>query len=244
MSPSRRQSDALRLVIGPALSDRAYTALREAITDGSYPPGTRLTERALSASLGVSPTPVHEALRRLEYERLIERDSVRTIRVADPSTSQLYDLTLIEAALRGVAARLAAERATDAEQNLLLSTCDEAEELLNVPDLDEPAQELHAITRRFRELVNLASRSAHLVDMIATAAAFDAAFRVKRSAPSHCTAASLRAKVQRHCEVAHAIHRRDAATAEQVMREHILERAAAMTQAAEAQPGLAPSADS
>ena len=244
MSPSRRQSDALRLVIGPALSDRAYTALREAITDGRYPPGTRLTERALAASLGVSPTPVHEALRRLEYERLVERDSVRTIRVADPSTSQLYDLTLIEAALRGVAARLAAERATDAEQYLLLSTCDEAEELLRVPDLDEHACELLSIARRFRELVDLASRNAHLVDMIATAAAFDAAFRVKRSAPSHCTAASLRARVERHREVAHAIHRRDAATAEQVMREHILERAAAMTQAAEAQPGLAPSADS
>lgn len=244
MSPSRPQSDALRLVIGPALSDRAYTALREAITDGRYLPGTRLTERALAANLGVSPTPVHEALRRLEYERLIERDSVRTIRVADPSTSQLYDLTLIEAALRGVAARLAAERATDAERNRLLSTCDEAAELLRMPDLDAPTHELRAITRRFRELVDLASHNAHLVDMIATAAAFDAAFRAKRSAHTHCTAASVRARVERHHAVALAIKRRDAATAEQVMREHILERATAIIQAASAQPGLAPPTDS
>jgi DNA-binding GntR family transcriptional regulator len=177
MSPSRPQSDALRLVIGPALSDRAYTALREAITDGRYLPGARLTERALAANLGISPTPAHEALRRLEYERLIERDAVRTIRVADPSTSQLYDLTLIEAALRGVAARLAA-------------------------------------------------RNAHLVDMIATAAAFDAAFRIKRSARSQITASGLRSSLDKHRAVALAIQRRDAATADQVMREHILERAA------------------
>jgi DNA-binding GntR family transcriptional regulator len=231
-------------VIGPALSDRAYAALREAITDGHYLPGAKLTERALAANLGVSPTPVREALRHLQYERLIERDSVRTIKVADPSTRQLYDLTLIEAALRGVAARLAAERATDAERNLLVSTCDEAAELLTVPDLDAPTHELLAITRRFRQLVDLASRNAHLVDMIATAAAFDAAFRIKWSARSQITAAGLRSSLNKHRAVALAIQRRDAATAEQVMREHILERAAAITQAEEAQPGLAPTADS
>ena len=122
MSPSRRQSDALRLAIGRALSDRAYTAPREAITNGRYLPGTRLIERALATNPGVSHAPVHEALRRLEYERLIGRDFVRP---------------------------------TDAERNLLLSTCDEAAELLRVPDLDAPTHKLRAITRRFRELLEL-----------------------------------------------------------------------------------------
>src|ERR1700730_2568284 len=104
-----------KLTTGPTLSDQAYRALREDITTGALQPGQRLTERSLAEHLGVSPTPVREALQRLEHERLIERDAVRAIRVADPSVARLHELSLIEAALRGVAARLAAERATAAE---------------------------------------------------------------------------------------------------------------------------------
>jgi DNA-binding GntR family transcriptional regulator len=229
-----------RLVTGPTLSDQAYLALRGDIIAGRYSPGVKLTERALAEDLGVSPTPVREALRRLEHERLIERDSVRTIRVADPSTSHLYDLTLIEAALRGVAARLAAERATDAERTRLVRTCEQAEELQASPDLRARVGDLLKITRRFHELVDHASHNPHLVDMIATATAFDFAFRSKWSARFHRTAASLRVSLEQHRAVALAVQSGDAESAEHVMREHILERAAAMIEVATAEPGVAP----
>jgi DNA-binding GntR family transcriptional regulator len=232
-----------RLVTSPTLSDQAYTALREDITNGRYVPGAKLTERALADDLGVSPTPVREALRRLEHERLIERDSVRTIRVADPSTSHLYDLTLMEAALRGVAARLAAERATDAERTRLVRTCEQAEELQAAPDLQDHPEDLLQLTRRFHELVDRASHNTHLTDMIATATAFDWAFRVKWSARSH-TAASLRASLDQHRAVALAIQSGDAKSAEDIMRDHILERATAMIEIAVTEPGVAPTARS
>src|ERR1700722_16036107 len=112
---AERVDDVRKLTTGPTLSDQAYRALREEITTGELKPGQRVTERALAEHLGVSPTPVREALQRLEHERLIERDAVRAIRVAEPSVDRLHELSLIEAALRGVAARLAAERATDQE---------------------------------------------------------------------------------------------------------------------------------
>ena len=99
-----------KLTTGPTLSDQAYKALREDITTGALKPGQRLTERGLAEHLGVSPTPVREALQRLEHERLIERDAVRSIRVAAPSVARLRELALIEVALRGASARSQAAR--------------------------------------------------------------------------------------------------------------------------------------
>ena len=87
----------------------------------------------------MSPTPVREALQRLEHERLIERDAMRAIRVAEPSVAKLYELTLIEVALRGVAARLAAERATDLEVKRIVEACDQAEALADGGDVERLA---------------------------------------------------------------------------------------------------------
>src|SRR5258708_21002385 len=88
-----------KLTTGPTLSDQAYRALRGDITSGALQPGQRLTERGLAEHLGVSPTPVREALQRLEHERLIERDPVRATRVADPSLAKLREPSLIDTAL-------------------------------------------------------------------------------------------------------------------------------------------------
>lgn len=225
-----------KLSTGPTLSNQAYLALREDITAGRFEPGAKITERGLADDLGVSPTPVREALRRLEHERLIERDSVRTIRVADPSISRLYELTLIEAALRGVAARLAAERAGGAERAEIIRLCDRADAMRDGPELEGRAAELLAITRRFHDLVDRASHNAHLVDMIATATAFDWAFRVKWSAHLHRTPESLRLSLDQHRTVALAVSRGDGATAEQAMREHVLQRTAAFLELAAAAP--------
>jgi DNA-binding GntR family transcriptional regulator len=223
-----------KLTTGPTLSDQAYVALREAITTGRFEPGARLTERSLADELGVSPTPVREALRRLEHERLIERDAVRTIRVADPTIPRLYELTLIEAALRGVAARLAAERASVAERAEIIGMCDRADAMQAAPGLEAHAADLLKLTRRFHELVDLASHNEHLIDMIATATAFDWAFRVKWSASVHRDAASLRRSLDQHRAIASAVHDGDGDAAEQTMRDHILQRTTAFLDVAAA----------
>src|SRR3984957_18604941 len=137
-----------KLTTGPTLSDQAYKALREDITTGALQPGQRLTERSLAEHLGVSPTPVREALQRLEHERLIERDTVRAIRVADPSLARLHELSLIEVALRGASARLAAERAPAAEGAAVAGGGDRAEALADNEDWDETrVRELLEVTR-------------------------------------------------------------------------------------------------
>src|SRR6267378_2656929 len=126
---AQSQGKSRRLVTAPTLADQAYRALREDIANGRLAPASRLTERALADRLGVSPTPIREALQRLEHERLIVRNDTRSIRVADPSLAHLRELSFVEAALRGVAARLAAENATDRERADIKSKLAELDDL-------------------------------------------------------------------------------------------------------------------
>src|SRR3979409_1522941 len=100
---------------GARLSDRAYHELHRMIVDGELAEGERLTERALAERLEISPTPIREALQRLEQEWLIERRGPKTVVVAGANTRRLREMRVLEAALRGVAARLAVENATDKE---------------------------------------------------------------------------------------------------------------------------------
>jgi len=218
-----------KLTTGPTLSDQAYYALRDDITSGQLKPGQKVTERALAGRLGVSPTPVREALQRLEHERLIERDSVRAIRIAEPTEARLYELALIEAALRGAAARLAADRATEADIKRLREDCDQAEALAAEagPDSrsESRARDILQATRGFHQRVNEAARSDTLIDMIATVTAFDFAFRLKASSAAHRDLASVRQSLDEHRSVVEAIEARDGDAADEIMRRHIASRA-------------------
>src|SRR4030088_782626 len=90
------------------LADQAYTALRQAILDGALARGQKITERGLAEMLNISPTPVREAMRRLEQDRLIERQGPRSVTVAAFDDDEKADIATVESTLRALAARLAA----------------------------------------------------------------------------------------------------------------------------------------
>jgi DNA-binding GntR family transcriptional regulator len=213
-----------RLTTGPSLADQAYDALREDITTGRLSGETRITERWLAQRLGVSPTPVREALTRLEHEHLIERGDGNAIRVAEPSLSRLHELSLIEAALRGVAARIAAVNASDRELARLSALCEEVETIGGRFTSDAKVQEkVLRLTREFHRLVDNASHNPTLVKMIATATAFDWSFR-RRFAPE--LYADLRSPEEghlQHREILDALLARDGERADEAMRHHILQ---------------------
>jgi DNA-binding GntR family transcriptional regulator len=213
-----------RLTTGPTLADQAYDALRDDITSGRLNAETRITERWLAQRLGVSPTPVREALTRLEHEHLIERGDGNSIRVAEPSLSRLHELSLIEAALRGVAARIATVAASDRELAKLSALCDEVETSGQAFATDVKVQEkVLRLTREFHLLVDQASHNPTLVKMIATATAFDWSFR-KRFAPEMYgeVRSPLEGHLQ-HREILDALLARDGERAEEAMRHHILQ---------------------
>jgi DNA-binding GntR family transcriptional regulator len=97
------------------LRDQVVTKLRDAITDGHFPPGTRLVERQMCELLGVSRTLVREALRQLEAEGLVQILPYRGPIVARMSAAEVRELYEVRGALEGVAARRCAERASAAQ---------------------------------------------------------------------------------------------------------------------------------
>lgn len=92
-----------------------YQAILAAIRDGVYRPGSALREEEVAARLGVSRTPVREALGRLQEKGLLEAAPGRGLAVAILSTSQIFELYAIREEMEGIVARYAAHHATDAE---------------------------------------------------------------------------------------------------------------------------------
>jgi DNA-binding GntR family transcriptional regulator len=215
-------ASARRLTTGPSLADQAYEVLRDLITSGDLAPGERLTERGLAERLGVSPTPVREAISRLTHERLLVRVDGRTLQVAAPSLRRLREMSLIQSALRGVAARIAAEGATDEELDEIARVHRESlgrgkrgrAAGAARPDATELRHDFH-------QLIVEASHNPSLIDMIATAEAFGRALR-ERAQRSANAAESIRQAVDEHEAIVEALRARDGDRAEAIMREHTL----------------------
>jgi DNA-binding GntR family transcriptional regulator len=120
--PARRRTDGLVLQTVTAeatLTSRAYDVLRQAIAEMPIYDGGDddhwLDERALAEGLGISRTPVREALLRLESEGVVRAVPRKGIYVVRKTKAEIIEVILASAALEGMAARMAAERATDAE---------------------------------------------------------------------------------------------------------------------------------
>jgi DNA-binding GntR family transcriptional regulator len=96
-------------------SDLVTDSLRDMISEGELPPGSPLRQRELAERFDVSPTPVREALRRLEAEALVVFDAHRAVTVATPSVEEMEENHQILAALEALAGSLAVPRITDAD---------------------------------------------------------------------------------------------------------------------------------
>jgi DNA-binding GntR family transcriptional regulator len=96
-------------------SDFAYTKLRERILSGEFAPGQVLNQATLARTIGISTTPLREALRRLKSEGLVELDAHRDARVTELTPEEARDLLEVRRSLDPLAASLAAERRTKAD---------------------------------------------------------------------------------------------------------------------------------
>ncbi len=103
------------------LADNAAELLRTMILLEKFPPGMPLPERDTSAALGISRTPLREAIRLLEREGLIEFSASRRPRVANPSIDEIADYLRVQGALEGLGGELACINATDKELDKIAS---------------------------------------------------------------------------------------------------------------------------
>ena len=128
------------------LRDQVLIALRQAIVNGDYPPGERLTEDRLAEDFGVSRNPVREALRVVQAEGFVNLVPRRGAFVALPDASTIADMFAMREQLETLAARLAAERATAADVADLRALLDAARDATDRVDLSRVAElnsELH-----------------------------------------------------------------------------------------------------
>jgi DNA-binding GntR family transcriptional regulator len=142
-------------------SDLAYTRVRGLILSGELAPGAVLPQAALAQTIGISTTPLREALRRLKQEGLVELDAHRDARVRPLDADEARDLLELRGSLEPLAASLAALRRTDDELADIRAALDGLEGLSSRPSASE--LESH---RRFHAAIHRASHNALLVEIL------------------------------------------------------------------------------
>ena len=197
-----------------SLAERAYRALREQIATGALSPGERVTERALAVRLGVSATPIREALRRLEQERLIERVTARQLRVAAHSEQSLRELMYTEAVVRAAAARIATPKISAETLDAMSRLIDELE---RTPQAGDPEDQL-ALARRFDELLLDAAGNDVINGLIDTVSIFGWSLRVRAVRAMHESPEIGLSRIKAHREILTALRARDADRVETLVR--------------------------
>ncbi len=124
------QPVSLQLIeAGDLLADRAYSQLSTAILRSELPPGTSLSVPELARHLGISRSPVREAVQRLIWDGLADYRGRRGTVVVDIDMSDFLRLLEVREVLEALAAKLAAERGTDAQRTDLRRIQQEFESL-------------------------------------------------------------------------------------------------------------------
>ncbi len=211
---------------------RTVAAVRELILHGDFRPGARLGEVELAARLGVSRTPVREALGRLAAEGLVEIAPNRGARVASWTVAELEGVFDLRTALEPELTSLAVPHATAADADVL----DELADAMLRVGTPGPGQDLDALVplnRAFHDrLVALAAQPA----MASALAGAIHAPIVLRNFHTYDDA-SLRRSLGHHAEIVAAVRAGDPHWARAVMTAHIRNARAVMVRAAkEVQP--------
>lgn len=122
------------------LRDVVFNTLRQAILTGELKPGERLMEIHLANRLGVSRTPIREAIRKLELEGLVTMIPRRGAEVAQITEKSMNDVLEVRRAMDALCAELACERITDEELQALKVACDAFEQTVRTRDVKVIAQ--------------------------------------------------------------------------------------------------------
>jgi DNA-binding GntR family transcriptional regulator len=142
-------------------ADMAYRQVREEIVEGLMPPGAAIDQEALASRLGLSTTPVREALRRLESEGLVISRPHRDTVVAPLTLEQLEDIYIVRLSLDPLAVALSAREASDEQLQAILELSRQASE---DPD---PVSQLHQ-NRRLHRAMYQACGNAVLIQTLDT----------------------------------------------------------------------------
>jgi DNA-binding GntR family transcriptional regulator len=199
----------------PTKAELAYALVRERVLSGELEPGAVIQQGPLARELGISTTPLREALRRLMGDRLVELAAHRDARVTRLNAEEARDLLELRRSLDPLAAALAAERRTRSDLDLMRKTAAELEPLRGNPAVEELTAH-----RRFHAAVYGASHNELLIQTLD--GLWDKADRYRRLALEvERSADELDRTHAQHVTLLDCIAAGDAEGAAAVMRDHI-----------------------
>jgi len=195
------------------LRELVFEAIREAIVSGKLKPGERLMEIQLAEDLGVSRTPVREAIRKLEQEGFVFMVPRKGAYVADISMKDIAEVFEIRGALEGLAAELAAERATEEELERLERLLVEIGECIERQDVDQ----MIAKDTEFHDLLFSASHNQRLGQILSLLREQIQRFRSRTLARVE----RMKVALEEHRGIVEALGRRDSQLARSLAEAHI-----------------------
>jgi DNA-binding GntR family transcriptional regulator len=195
------------------LREVVFESVRGAIISGVLKPGERLMEVQLAEKLGVSRTPIREAIRKLELEGLVIMIPRKGAYVADLSLKDITDALEIRAALEGLAAGLAAMRITDEEIEGLEMNAVQFHKAVEADDFDSIVQK----DIEFHERIFRATRNEKLMQITNNLREQVQRFRLMYINKSN----KSKDLVKEHYEISEAISKRDIDAAEKYAKKHI-----------------------
>ncbi len=146
-----------------SIADQIFEQLERDILSGKYPRGELLTELRLSEELGVSRTPIREAIRRLEQEDILE-EAGRGVTVVGISRQDMLDMYEIRIRIEGLAAEWAAERISDEELGQIRDTLEL--QRYYIEKGGSHSDQIKNLDSQFHELVYRACGSRALTDTL------------------------------------------------------------------------------
>jgi DNA-binding GntR family transcriptional regulator len=190
----------------------AYARLKAAIRDGRFTPGQRMREAELAGWLGISRTPVRDALKQLESDGLVVAAPRRGLIVAELDQQQVSEIYGLRDVLEGLSARLAAGHASSAEVAALRELVGKQ---AATPDADVGG--LARLNRQFHQVIYRSARNRYLLDVLES---LDSALALLPGT-TYSAAGRPTSALAEHRAIVDAIDARDAAAAEAAARAHI-----------------------
>ena len=207
--------DDVRPPLARNASLAATEVIREAIMDGRLGPGQRLKEEELARELGISRTPVREALLILQTEGLVEAAPNRGATVRAYQAEDLEDMYYLRALLEGYGARRAAARATQRDIARLRKSCERFDRIGVEGDLRELVKE----TLLFHNTILDVAGSDRLAQMVRNVIELPLVYK----SYIWYSPEQKRTSSRDHVRIVDALESHDADLAESLMRDHVLE---------------------
>ena len=210
------------------VTEQVIERIREGILDGAYAPGAHLHEATMAAEIGVSRTPIRDALRVLANEELLVYHPNRGYFVRNVELEDVFDAYDVRGTLEGLACRVIAERGLDAEQQgQFANLIERGDRIFASPRWTASEQGAwRAINTEFHFAIVAASRNRHLDPILRQVRSFPRIFDSRLDPTSeffqsvHTRAHRLRSHHD-HKHLVDAIFRREGVRAESLMREHV-----------------------